>query len=236
MSLVIVNPSPKRRAKKAKRKPATPAPKKAAPKGVKMAKRRMTPARRRAFRKMIAANPHRRRRRVHNPAPRRAIRRRYHNPSPVRHRRRYRNPGGGNMIKELMSADGMIMIATIAAWPTVGGLLMTQFLPTQSGYAKYAIQAGIGVGLGFLVHKFVHKEAGKMLALVSIGNGIAQEILVYQGLLTGYQQLGYAGPGSRVGPHGFTQLAGYARMGLNDGNLNGVPREPGRVNTSRRIQ
>jgi hypothetical protein len=235
MSLVIVNPSPKRKAtRKAKRKTTTPAPKKAKRKGVTMAKRHRSPAQRRAFAKMISHNPHRKRRRRYasNPAPRRAVRRRRYNPAPLRHYRRRRNPsgGGGDMFKELMSADGAIMIAAIAGWPTVGGLVMNQFLPSMTGYTKYATQAGIGVGLGWLIHRFAHKQAGKMVALTALGNGVAQLIQVYQGTLQGYQTLG-----ARVTPGGFRTMAGYVPMGRNNGNLNGVPREPGLVNTALRI-
>ena len=226
MALVIVNPSPKPRARKARSKSATPAQTKATSKGVAAMAKRRSPAQQRAFKRMISANPHRKRRRVHNPAPRRAVsRRRHHNPSPVHHRRRYRNPSGGpDMLKELMSTDGLIAVASIAAWPTVGGLVMTQFFPTMSGYTKYATQAGIGIALGYLLHKFVHKEAGKMVALVSAGNGIAQMIQVYQGTLQGYERLG-----GRVLPNGMVQMAGYAPMGRNDGNLNGLAKEPGMV-------
>jgi hypothetical protein len=131
---------------------------------------------------MLAAN-----RRHKNPTSRKATSRRRvrRNPAPVSYRRRIRrNPstGGGSMLNELMSKDGLMMVAAVIGTPTITTLAAAYLLPTSlqgNNVQSTAAKAAIGLGLGWAVHKYVNKKAGMIVALVSAGSAVAEVINIY---------------------------------------------------------
>lgn len=152
-----------------------------------MAKRRSA-AQRAATARMIAANKSRKRHR--NPTPRKATRsrRRYHNPAPVHHRRRrrYRNPslaGARSFLGELASTQGLIMLASAAAAPTVVNMASDAIVPAQysTGWtglaAKAAIAAAIAYGLDRVVKQ---RKAAIGFAVGAGGSLIAQGVRLFQ--------------------------------------------------------
>lgn len=146
-----------------------------------MAKRRSA-AQKAATRKMLAAN-----RRHRNPSPRKATSRRRvrRNPSPVsyhRRRRVHRNPsvsGGGSIFSELMSKDGLMMIAAVVGTPTITELAVSYIMPNASGTTRTAVKAGLGLGIAWAVHKYVSKKAGLVVGLVTAGSAVADIINMY---------------------------------------------------------
>ena len=161
-----------------------------------MAKRRRSAAQKRAFHRMISANPRRRRRRlVANPV--RHVRRRrtiHRNPAPVRRyagRRRHRNPSGG-FLSELFDKQGLMLLGAIVATPTIMSEGQSMIFPNATGYYQAGIQGLIGVGLGYGAYKFLDKQVGVVMAAVGIGTAVAQLVNGYNaGTLSTSKLSGY---------------------------------------------
>ena len=195
-----------------------------------MAKRHRSAAQKAATKRMLAARKHR------NPshhAPRKAKRRRaavrvHRNPA------RRRSGGGGlgaNLFGELMSKEGLMMIAGVALTPTLTELAIGYAMPTATGYTRIGVKAALGLAIGYAVHRFVSKKAGLMVALVSAGTGVAEAIKQYQaptatvkGYMSGYQmadtlQDSYSNQENHLGnPYE-----------LNDGGMGYMSPDPGTV-------
>jgi len=187
-----------------------------------MRKKRRSAAQVAATRRMLAAN-----RRHKNPSParrRKATRRRtVHRAAPVSYRRRrvHRNPSVGSkggMLGELMSKDGLMMIAAVAATPTLMELAAAYVLPkTLTGTTRIAAKTALGLGLGWAVHKYVSKKAGMVVALVSVGWAAASVVEAYMSPtgLTGGGGSGIAAP-KVVGSYirsGANSMGGYQSLG-----------------------
>lgn len=145
-----------------------------------MAKRRRSAAQRAATARMLAAKRHR------NPSPRRhhtyhrrAVRR---NPTPFRSYRRRRNPSGGNgLFDQLLTKEGMLSIAAIAATPTVCELGVTYLMPSATGMTRSLVKAAIGAGLAWGVYKFASQKAGVTVGMVSVGTLLSEAYANYMG-------------------------------------------------------
>lgn len=167
MSLIVVNPTT--------RKPKPKANKKAVSrKGTTMAKKHRSPAQKAAFRKMIAARRHK------NPSHAPARRRRRTTASrKVYTRRRNPSSGGGSLMNELLSKDGLMMVAAVVGTPTLTELAVSYLMPTASGTTRSLVKAGLGLGIGYGVYRFVSKKAGVIVALVSVGSAASDLINSY---------------------------------------------------------
>jgi hypothetical protein len=166
MSLIVVNPThrkPKAK-KKAVHKEKNP-----------MAKKRRSAAQKAAFSRMLAG-----RKRHRNPAPKRR-RRVTRNPSSRKVYTRRRNPGtgAGSLMNELLSKDGLMMIAAVVGTPTLTELAVSYLMPTASGTTRSLVKAGLGLGIGYGVYRFVSKKAGVIVALVSVGSAASDLINSY---------------------------------------------------------
>ena len=151
-----------------------------------MAKHRSA-AQRAATKRMLAAN--RSRKRHHNPAPRKAKRRRYANPAPRRasHRRRvHRNPsfsGAKSFLGELASTQGLIMLASAAAAPTVVNMASDYVVPVQyqSGWTGLLAKAAIAAGIAYAIDRFgKQRKAAIGFAVGAGGSLLAQAVKTYQ--------------------------------------------------------
>jgi hypothetical protein len=202
MSLIVVNPThrkPKAR-KKAISKRKNP-----------MAKKRRSPAQKAAFARMLAG-----RKRHHNPAPKR--RRRVHrNPTHRKVYTRRRNPStGGGLMGELLSKDGLMMIAAVVGTPTLTELAVSYLMPTASGTTRSLVKAGLGAGIAYGVYRFVSKKAGLIVALVSVGSAASDLINSYMN--PGTSSLSASNVVSGYLPksngNGMGRLSGYSEPGM----------------------
>lgn len=127
---------------------------------------------------------HRRRRRVHrNPVVSRARRRVHRNPSQM-----FTTKG---IFGELMTAEGLMMVAAVAATPTLTSLAVNQFAPSLTGYSRSAAKAAVGLGIGLGVYQFVNKKAGLVAAVAALGIAAAECYNIYS---KGIPVAGYATP------------------------------------------
>lgn len=196
-----------------------------------MAKRRRSAAQKRAFHRMITANPRRkaRRRTVANPV--RHLRRRRSvrvNPArSYRSARRHRNPSGG-FLGELFDKQGLMLLGAIVATPTIMSEAQSMLFPTSTGYYKAGIQGVVGVGLGWAAYKFLDKQVGVVMAAVGIGTAVAQLVNGYNaGTLANSTLSGYPVARPVVGAFpvrntlgnsreaGARTLSGYTGAGVN---------------------
>jgi len=165
MSLIVVNPTTRK--PKAKKKATTK-------KGTTMAKRHRSPAQKAAFRKMLSARRHK------NPSsPKRRRRAVHRNPSRKLYTR-HRNPStGSSLVSELMSKDGLLMVAAVVGTPTLTELAVQYAMPTASGTTRSLVKAGLGLGIAYGVHRFVSKKAGMIVGLVAVGSAVSDLINAY---------------------------------------------------------
>ncbi len=247
MALVVVNPRRKRRKAKApvKRNPATHRAKK----GVRMARKHRSAAQKAAFRRMIAHNPHRRRRRatsahtVSNPRRRVVHRRRVHNPvRNYRHYRRHRNPSSGGFFGGMLGKSGLLLLGAVVATPTLMAEAQSLIFPNATGYYQAGIQGAVGVAAGYLVYRFLDQQTGRVVAAIGMGTAVAQLISAYNAGTLSASKLsgmgavmapsrryapGSAGgriPGARVGAR---PMLGYtSQVPQNDGNLGSYVQSP----------
>jgi hypothetical protein len=152
-----------------------------------MAKRHRSPAQRAATKRMLAAN--RSRKRHHNPAPRKArSRRRYSNPAPRHHARRrvHRNPSiasARSFLGELASTQGLIMLASAAAAPTVVDMAAGYIVPVQyqTGYTGLLAKLVIAGGIAYALDRFgKQRKAAIGFAVGAAGSLIATAVKTYQ--------------------------------------------------------
>jgi len=147
-----------------------------------MAKRHRSAAQKAATRRMLAAN-----RSLHrNPSRKRKVSRRrtvHSNPVSYRRRRTHRNPsrsgGGGGLLNELMSKDGLMMVAAIVGTPTVLELAVSYVMPNSSGMTRTIVKAGLGVGIAWAVYKYLNRKAGVVVGLASVGVAATELINSY---------------------------------------------------------
>jgi len=158
--------------------------------GKKMAKKKRSPAQRAATARMLAAN-----KRLHrNPTrTRKASKRRstviHVNP---KHRRRTvrRNPGflGGtpNVLKELLSMEGALMIGAAMVAPMIADYGQEKLMPSATGYTKIAVKGAI-IGVGaWLIAKFLKKPKVALAFGVTGAAVLASDVVaIAKGTLSG---------------------------------------------------
>ena len=188
MILISANPSNPSKFTGRKAKPATG--RKAHKKGASpMAKKRRSAAQQAATRKMLAAN--KRRKVHHNPTARKATRRRktYHNPVSAKRRRTHRNPslfGGGGILKELISKEGMMMVAGAMAAPMVTDYLQEKIMPSATGWTKVAVKAGLVLAGAYAIDKFLKMRKAALAYGVTGAAVVASDaIQIGRGVMAG---------------------------------------------------
>jgi len=152
--MLLISANPHHFTKPRKRKTATG--RKAVTKGAKMAKSHRSAAQKAATRRMLAANKARKTHR--NPTARKATRRKtHHNPTASRRRVR-RNPslmGSGGILKDLISKEGLMMVAGAMVAPMVTDYLQEKIMPTATGWTKVAVKAGLVLAGAYAIDKFL---------------------------------------------------------------------------------
>ncbi len=171
-----------------KRKTATG--RKAKPQGAKpMAKRHRSAAQKAATRKMLAAN--RRRKTHHNPTAKKATRRRTRrNPIAVSRRRRSirRNPSmfSGGILGELISKEGLLMVAGAFAAPMVTDYLQEKLMPTATGYTKLAVKAGLVLAGAWAIDRFLKMRKAAIAYGVTGAAVVASDaVQIARGVMSG---------------------------------------------------
>ena len=204
MSLIVVNPTHR---KPKARKKATPKEKNP------MAKKRRSAAQKAAFSRMLAG-----RRRHKNPAPAKRRRRVHRNPSSRKVYTRRRNPstGAGSLMNELLSKDGLMMIAAVVGTPTLTELAVSYLMPTASGTTRSLVKAGLGAGIAYGVYRFVSKKAGLIVALVSVGSAASDLINSYMNGGTSSVSASNVVSGylPKSNGNGMGRLSGYSEPGM----------------------
>lgn len=156
MILISANPATAKHFKKKKRKATTATGRKAPKKGASaMAKKHRTPAQVRATKRLVAwTKAHRGTKK--NPAKRRNP---YHATAKRHHKvHRRRNPSsfaGKGLLKEILSKDGLLMVAGAFAAPMATDWLQEKIMPSATGWTKVALKAGLTVGVAFAIDKFL---------------------------------------------------------------------------------
>lgn len=173
-----------------KRKTATG--RKAKPKGASMAKRHRSAAQKAATRKMLAAN---RRRKTHrNPTAKKATYRRrratHRNPVAVSRRRRSirRNPSmfSGGILGELISKEGLLMVAGAFAAPMVTDYLQEKLMPTATGYTKLAVKAGLVLAGAWAIDRFLKMRKAAIAYGVTGAAVVASDaVQIARGVMSG---------------------------------------------------
>lgn len=153
-----------------------------------MAKKRRSAAQQAATRKMLAAN--RRRRVHHNPVSRKATRRRTHrNPVTYRRRRTHRNPslmGSGGILKDLISKEGLLMVAGAMAAPMVTDYLQEKIMPSATGWTKIAVKAGLVLAGAYAIDKFLKMRKAALAYGVTGAAVVASDaIQIGRGVMAG---------------------------------------------------
>ena len=123
-----------------------------------MAKKQRSPAQKAATRRMLAAN--RAGKTHHNPTKtyKTKGRRTSHNPVSRGRHKTHRNPslfGGGGILKELISKEGLLMVAGAMAAPMVTDFLQEKIMPSATGWTKVAVKAGLVAAGAFAIDKFL---------------------------------------------------------------------------------
>jgi len=171
--LFVVNPdmSKTKTKGKAKKKPAQSRAASAKPavnpkKGAKMAKKgKMPEGLRKYWAAVRAGKKHPKKNPTHHAKA-------HHAGNPTHHAKKKhykRNPAPGGFFGELMSKEGLLMIAAVAGTPTALEFGVNLVMPNANGYIRSGVKAAIGVGLGFGIYKFVNKKMGALVAAASIG-------------------------------------------------------------------
>lgn len=187
--IVYANPSATPRPKKKRAKTSTQAkPKRnAATKGAEPMAKHRTAAQKRATAKLVALN--RSRKRHKNPSTRKATRRRKytHNAAPARRRRYHRNPSmggiGRGILGELASKEGLILLGSAAAAPTVVEAIAGYVVPTQynSGWTGLLARAAIAGAVVYGLDRFLkQKKAAIGFAAGAGGNLLYQAYKIWQ--------------------------------------------------------
>lgn len=201
MSLIVVNPTHHRKPK------AVP---KAAPKGHKMARKHRSPAQKAATSRMIAS-----RKRHKNPTVVHSKRARRRNPSHSRKvYTRRRNPiTSSGLMGELLSKEGLMMVAAVVGTPTLTELAVGYVMPTATGTTRSLVKAGLGAAIAWGVYKYVSKKAGVVVGLVSIGSAVSDVINSYMGASTSSVAASSVVKGYLPKAHG-NSMGGYSEPGV----------------------
>jgi hypothetical protein len=156
-----------------------------------MAKRRSA-AQKAATAKMIAAN--KRKHRNPSSAPRKATKRRKtsHNPHHFKvaaRRKTRRNPsifGGGGILGDLISKEGLIMVAAAMVAPMAADYVQQAVMPSATGWTKIAIKVAV-IGAGaYALDKFLHQRKAALAFGVTGAAVIASDaIQIARGVMSG---------------------------------------------------
>lgn len=139
-----------------------------------MAKKHRSAAQKAATRRMLAARRHRnptthsKRARRRNPAHSRKVYTRRRNPI-----------AASGLMGELLSKEGLMMVAAVVGTPTLTELAVTYVMPTATGTTRSLVKAGLGAAIAWGVYKYVSKKAGVVVGLVSIGSAVSDVINSY---------------------------------------------------------
>jgi len=188
MILISANPSDPRKFTGRKAKTATG--RKASKGASAMAKKRRSAAQQAATRKMLAAN---RRRKTHrNPVAYKATKRRrrtHANPVSYRRRRTHRNPslmGSGGILKDLISKEGLLMVAGAMAAPMVTDYLQEKIMPSATGWTKIAVKAGLVLAGAYAIDKFLKMRKAALAYGVTGAAVVASDaIQIGRGVMAG---------------------------------------------------
>jgi hypothetical protein len=166
-------------ARKKKKNPTTTTRRRrAASLGATMARRKRKATTRRRRHITATINPRRRRHTV--------SRKRYaaarRNPS-HRFTRRRRNPsssGSGSLLKEFLSKEGLILIASGVAGATLPVMVQARLLPNLTGYTKTAARAAVGLAGAWLAGKYISRKAGMAFGVVALASSVSEIINTWQ--------------------------------------------------------
>lgn len=158
-----------------------------------MAKRHRSAAQKAATKRMLAANPHRRRKTHRNPVAKKVTHRRRasvrRNPVSYRRRRTHRNPSlfsGGGVLGELLSVKGAVMIGAAFAAPMAATYLQNLIMPTATGWTKVGLKAAIVLAGAFAIDKFVkQRPAALAFGLTGIASVGSDVMNIVQGVVQG---------------------------------------------------
>lgn len=164
-----------------------------AKKGATVAKKHRSAAQKAATRKMLAANKARKTHR--NPTARKATRRRksaVHTVAARRRRTVRRNPGflsgltSGGVLGELISKEGLMMVAGAMAAPMVTDYLQEKIMPTATGWTKIALKAALVLGGAFAIDKFLKMRKAAIAYAVTGAAVVASDaIQIGRGVMAG---------------------------------------------------
>lgn len=96
-------------------------------------------------------------------------------------RRARRNPGGfmtgaKNLFGEMLSKDGVTMLAAAALTPTAVDFIKDKLAPKTTGWTGMAVRAGIVAGLAWATDRFVGRKAALTVGAVGLGTLVAEGI------------------------------------------------------------
>lgn len=114
----------------------------------------------------------------HNPTPRMRSERR-----PFRRARRAIASGTRGFLGELASKDGLILLATAAATPTVVNLVADKVVPTQyrQGWTGVLAKAGITIGLAYAADRWAkQRKAALGIAVGGLGTILADSVRLWR--------------------------------------------------------
>lgn len=158
-----------------------------------MAKKRRSAAQRAATARMIAANKRGRKRTHHNPTKRtyraKARRRSTVHHNPTRRRSVRRNPsmfGGGGVLGELLSKEGLIMVAGAFAAPMATDYLQEKIMPSATGWTKVAVKAGLVMAGAWAIDKFLKQRKAALAYAVTGAAVVASDaVQIARGVMAG---------------------------------------------------
>lgn len=117
---------------------------------------------------------------------RRAVSRRTMAVNPVRRRRRtHRNPsvrglfGSGSVLKELISAEGAMMVGAAFAAPLAVDYLQEKLMPSATGLTKIGVKAAILAGGTWAISKFLKKNKLALAFGVTGAAVLAADLVTY---------------------------------------------------------
>ena len=157
-----------------------------------MAKRHRSAAQKAATRKMLAAN--KARKTHHNPTARKATRRKsaVHTVAARRRRTVRRNPGflsgltSGGILGELISKEGLMMVAGAMAAPMVTDYLQEKIMPTATGWTKVAVKGALVLAGAFAIDKFLKmRKAALAYGVTGAAVVVSDAIQIGRGVMAG---------------------------------------------------
>lgn len=96
-------------------------------------------------------------------------------------RRARRNPSGfmgaaKGLFGEMLSKDGVTMLAAAALTPTAVDFIKDKLAPKVTGWTGMAVRAGIVAGLAWATDRFVGRKAALTVGAVGLGTLVAEGI------------------------------------------------------------